>query len=179
MKYIIGICGYKQSGKDTAANILADMFWPNASIIHFADEMKKEIAAAFETTVGAINRNKSHPAVRNSLQFWGQRKKEDNGQLVWIDKLKEVIDQIPDKQFILIPDVRFPFEGEWIKDELKGMVIRVERKGQVNIDPHPSEVEIDKVQPNHFLTNNGQNLRAYQLECKWVAQFIKEFFKLA
>lgn len=181
MKYLIGITGYMQSGKDTAAKNFEKLL-PRYShpihILHFAAQIKLDVAAAIGQTPEWVEEHKKDPVIRHLLQWYGNDyAKSEWGQDVWLQKLIDAVVRVKDPAIIIIPDVRFTLEADWIRQN-NGVIVRVERVGQQNTDTHSSEVELDKIVPDWRLTNNGTNSRAYELECRWMADFIKERFKL-
>jgi len=172
MKYLIGITGYKQSGKDTAFQFLSQYLQPYVKLA-FADALKQEVAELFGGSVASIEANKNSHLVRHVLQFWGQYQKTQFGDNYWVDKVKAKIEAAPDNAFIFITDVRFPYEC------LEDMcTIKVERVGQINTDYHPSETSVDRIHPSYHLSNSGVHLRDFERECKWMAGFIREFFRI-
>ena len=181
MKYLIGLTGYKQSGKDTAAKNferLLPRYNCPIHILHFAAQIKLDVAAAIGQTPEWIEENKKNPVIRHLLQWYGNDyAKSEWGSDVWLQKLIDSVVRIKEPAIVIIPDVRFTIEADWIKQN-NGVIIRVERAGQQNTDTHSSETELDKIHPDWRLHNNGSNSRAYELECRWMVDFIKERFKL-
>jgi hypothetical protein len=172
---LIGFCGYKQSGKNTAAEYFRCNL-PHAICLAFADGVKESVAEAFGCTVKQIEESKSNPIVRHLLQWVGtEYARAEKGEYVWI---KDVERKMIDKDAIyIITDVRFPNESQWITDR-GGVLIKVERAGLVNTDNHPSETNVDKLHPDWRLANNGNSLREFYRECNWVLSYVKERFKL-
>lgn len=181
MPHIIGFSGYKRSGKDTAASFFHE-YLPhnryNIKTFSFAFNVKKEVAAHIGQTVDWVEANKSNPVIRHLLQWYGtDYAKEERGTDVWVKELEAEVAKIKEPAIILIPDVRFRVEADWIRSK-KGIVIRVEKAGQINTDPHPSEVELDSIRADFRIYNNGTDKRAYSMECRWVADFAKQQLKL-
>ena len=179
---IIGICGYKQSGKDTTCNILFECFstkeFRNIHRIGLFDAGKVSLAVALGTTVSQLNKAKvEHPPIRRLLQDWGDYQKELHGENYYIkcleDKIKQTIEEgIPnDTHLFIVPDVRFPAEAAWIKSK-GGIVLKVDR-GAANLDEHPSEQNINNIIHDYFVNNNG-TLAALRRDVVWIASYIKE-----
>lgn len=181
MPHIIGFTGYKRSGKDTAAGFFHEHL-PHSKYrivtFSFAFNVKKEVAAHIGQTVEWVEANKSNPVIRHLLQWYGTEfAKGQRGTDVWVKELEQEISKIAEPVIILIPDVRFHVEADWIR--LKGgLIIRVEKAGQVNTDLHASETELDSIRVDFRIFNNGTDKRAYAMECRWVADFAKQQLKL-
>lgn len=181
MPHIIGFTGYKQSGKDTAASLFHE-YLPlrlySVKTFSFAFNLKKEVAAHIGQTVDWVEANKLNPVIRHLLQWYGTEfAKGERGSDVWIKALEEEIGKIEEPVIVLIPDVRFLEEAAWISSK-GGVVIRVERAGQINTDAHSSETELDKIRADFRLFNCGNNKRAYAMECRWVCDFVKQQLKI-
>ena len=183
---VIGISGYKQSGKDTIAgqiafNILKFNFFKNDEIIFekFATGLKNEICEAFDITSEHLDKRKLvSPLVRRVLQVvgteWGR---EERGKDIWVKQLEErILNKKP--KLVLITDLRFISEAEWIRSK-NGFIVRVERTGQVNTDLHQSEIEVDKIpSPDYRITNDGTNLNALTREVKFLTDTILDTYGL-
>lgn len=182
---VIGFTGYKQSGKNTVASSLGLLFATTKSIhpisdIYFeafAKGVKQRVADAFGIDVKTVEDCKQHPLVRRVLQYtgteWGR---EEDGQDVWVKDLASRVQQLPLKKriVVIITDVRFINEAEWIKKQ-DGCLVRIEREGLKNNDLHQSEVEIDKIQsPDFRLYNDGKSFVKLNGDVKVLFENIKE-----
>jgi len=181
MPHIIAFTGYKRSGKDTAAKFFKRQLpynSHNVQIFSFAFNVKKEVGQHIGQSVEWIEANKTDPVVRHLLQWYGtDYSKSERGSDVWIKLLEAEIAAVKEPAIVLIPDLRFKQEEEWVHSK-GGLVFRIEKKGQVNEDTHSSEVEVDKVQHDFRIMNNGKNLSEYELECRWNCQFARERMKI-
>lgn len=182
MPHIIGFTGYKRSGKDTAASFFHE-YLPHGKYaiktFSFAFNLKKEVAAHIGQTVEWVEANKLNPVIRYLLQWYGtEYAKSERGSDVWIKAVEQEIAEIKEPAIILIPDVRFISEAAWIKSR-GGVVLRVEKQGQVNEDLHSSETELDKIKCDFRLYNNGLQKRAYAMECKWFCDFVMQQLKIS
>ncbi len=154
---IIGLSGKKHCGKDTAANIICQLV-PSCIKYAFAAELKNEVARATGFSVRYIDEHKE--SFRLILQGWGTDfRRKIFGEYYWIKKMEEAIVTLSSRyQNIIIPDVRFKNELDWIKGK-GGMVFRIERFVDFS-DTHVSETELDGAQFDGVLLNHGteQNL---------------------
>lgn len=185
---IIGITGFKRSGKDTAAVYLLNCFsykkFPIVKRLGFADGVKEEIAEALGTTVKVIEDRKNIPEVRRLLQWWGTEFRRADNDLYWIDRLANKIAALqwkagPDKRaVIIIADCRFPNEADFIRSN-GGYIIKVERPGFDNSnDPHPSEAFVSSMPAHIYIKNDNKPLKL-QKEIEWLfMEHITRHFKL-
>jgi len=177
MILLVGITGYKKSGKNTAANFIAKNFPSHIShTIAFADSLKKEVATLFKITIETLEAEKDK--FRSILQEYGQKEKETRGQYVWVKEVANKLNTLDSTkpQLVIIPDVRFPFEATWIK-ELGGFLIKIERFDSTD-DLHPSETEVNKIKNSSYYLPNKGSLQDLERECKWVSEFIKTHYKI-
>lgn len=177
--YIIGLAGYKQSGKDTAAEMLKKEFRVISSHrIGFADAGKEECARILGCSLESLESKKSEPLVRHIFQWYlTDFMKEKHGNDVWLRKMAEAINVLRNTKplLIVIPDVRFQMESNWIH-EMGGFVIKLERYDSSD-DMHVSEQEVSKINGDFTLRNKG-SLNDLQREVKWISQFLKEKWKM-
>ena len=138
---LIGLVGRKRSGKDTVCEMLAGIL-PNVHRIAFADALKEELAAAMGVTTAYIEEHKSD--LRLLLQAWGTEWRRNLcSPTYWIDQTRAKIEAAPEGAVVVVTDVRFPNEGDLIR-EMGGTVTRVYRC-DVNAaeDEHASETAMD------------------------------------
>ena len=144
---LIGISGKKLSGKDTVAGMIANYLIPLKTVrIGFADTLKDELCAMLNITSTYLDEHKDN--FRLIMQGYGTdfRRKLTSDDY-WILKLEKKITELPSNiHTVVIPDVRFLNEAEYIK-KLGGKLIRVERgnkdKPWLPIkDSHVSEQEL-------------------------------------
>jgi len=161
---LIAFSGKKQTGKDTAADILAE----NSPALHFqrlnfADAVYEELAIALWPgckhdksclieRVRFMKDNKDN--FRLLLQGWGtDYRRKMFGSMYWIDIYKRRLAAIPNDYVVLTTDVRFLNEAECIY-QLGGVLIRMERVTWHD-DIHQSEVELDDYPFEFVIQNNG------------------------
>lgn len=164
---LIGITGFKRSGKDTTGEVMAAIL--GAQCIAFADPIKDAVRAILraqgvdDTTIeecidGDLKeapcpylQDKSPRYVMQTLGTeWGR---ETLGDTIWVDAAlnRASNSTLP----TIITDVRFPNEAAAIR-EAGGVVVRVVRP---DAEPdtgdvlHPSEAGVAGIEPDHVLHN--------------------------
>ena len=157
---IIGISGYAQSGKDTAAKILVEEY--GFTRIAFADKIKELL---YEMNPRINDRQlqqwvdlqgwdatKEIPEVRMLLQNLGVGARKIMGELVWVKLAIMRLDS--DKNYV-VTDVRFTNEADWIKEVYGGHIWRVERPGVNPANDHVSESELNAWNFDELIYNAG------------------------
>lgn len=174
---IIGLCGKKGSGKDTAAQYLVDNY--GYQRIGFADSLKESLANLFDIPIELIDdwkepseqaqvRLASRAGIhinlswREFLQRYGTEAHRDVfGESFWVE---QVLPYYSDegkyvhlaKQKLVISDVRFPNEAARI-NTYGGFLVEIVRPSLDNIaDPHRSE---QKLKEDFELLNQEDNMR--------------------
>lgn len=158
---IIGIAGYKGSGKDTAGSVLIDKY--GFEKISFAAPMKDLVAQMFnidrfmlegsDCKMRALREDPKFGAYgmsgRKLLQEIGTGLRDIVSPNIWVDMaLKNCID---DENYV-ITDVRFPNEVEAIHNK-GGFVIGIKRPG-FNGDGHISEHSLDDIALPYIINND-------------------------
>jgi len=141
-RLIIGLSGYKGSGKDTICKMILPEFADVYAVrMAFADNLKQEIANICKLTLADIEANKS--LFRPMLQWWGTdyRRKYCKNDNYWVDKLEEHLINNTISRLIFITDVRYMNEVNLIK-YYRGEIWKIIRYGST-IDPHSSETSLD------------------------------------
>lgn len=145
---LLGISGKKHSGKTSCAKIIKEYILPNnkVGIKNFADELKFQTVRALQVgvpnfTLEELEQNKEK--YRGLLQWWGtDYRRNIFGKDYWINELTINILQPEQYDLIIIPDVRFYNELDWIKEN-GGQVIYINRPNIFHRDKHKSETESD------------------------------------
>lgn len=155
--HFIGIAGSKRSGKDTIARMIGSFCEEGARLPWtrraFADALKAECAemlATFkgdrESILNAMHNDRTKESYRLLLQWWGTEfRRRMCGQDYWVSALDAWVDRqdFPKNMVILVPDIRFPNECEFIQKQPGGVLINVVRpSGGENLDLHASEVSL-------------------------------------
>jgi len=154
---IIGLTGYKGSGKDEAAKALTGQHGPYQRYA-LAGPVKQICEIAFGLTWEEMegNRELKEKAVdrypffspRKLMQQVGTDMFRTHYPDIWIEAMKRHMTRNATRQFV-VTDVRFPNEADAIRD-LEGLLVRVTRTDQPeNIDPHPSERYIGMIKADH------------------------------
>lgn len=169
---IIGLCGRAHTGKDTAADYLVREYgFVRAA---FADPIRNMLEAMLNDA-GADYAHLYEPKLKNApfpelggvtarhlMQTlgteWGRNQL---GADWWLRLLERSLGlhaggfAVHDR--IVITDVRFPNEAEWIR-QLGGIIIKLHREQADAVRSHASEDFIDALPSNADLVNNGPTL---------------------
>lgn len=174
---LIGITGYKRSGKDTAGEYFIERGYIKYAfagplkkacqeIFMFTDEQTegndkekldnrwnisaRKVFQRFGTEIFRENLADFYPEMENIKEnFWTYRFK------IWYENQLKINKDVK----IVVTDVRFDNESNIIK-ELGGIIIKVERKNKKNLDQHKSETSIEKIKCD-YLVKNDSNIENY------------------
>lgn len=155
---VIGLSGYKGSGKTTLADKLVrhDFFkvsFKDGLIAELMDTMPDVLRAMcyeYGTSLDRLFRDK--PVVmRALLQNYGTNLRRAENPRYWVDKWVEKVANLPPRTNVVVDDVRFFNEAEAVR-EMGGVLIRVIKEGQRSTDPHQSEVEHTKINFDFTIT---------------------------
>lgn len=171
---IIGLTGFKRTGKDTAAEVIAKMLGYDR--VQFAGPLKEMLRtllryqgvseAGIEACVEGDLKEAPAPVLggktpRLAMQTlgteWGRQTLSDT---IWVDT---ALGRAGDAENgALITDVRFLNEAEAVK-AAGGVIIRIERAEVGLKSDHPSEVEIPQIEAD-FVLRNDTNRASFQDE---------------
>lgn len=161
-KILIGISGKKYSGKSTAAKVLTYGFCFDETT--FAEPLKRAVAVLFNWESLDLNNGPEKEVVDPrwgvSPRFVLQNMGTDYLRNTFCDDffLKNLQNRLEGHQptLLVISDVRFPNEVEYIKNR-GGHVWRIERPGlSYPKDQHPSETALDNYQGfDEVIVNDG------------------------
>lgn len=181
MRDLIGFTGLKQSGKNTAAQVLIEHRGYVADA--FADDLKatvydirgvsvrvpagvwnmsKDIYLPYQTVVDTLGLDSAKelvPDVRLILQTFGTEAMRSRfGSSVWSDR---VLARVAERRARTAPistvvtDVRFPDEAQAVRDA-GGLLIRVVRPGQtLPRGAHASEAHVGELDVDAEIINDG------------------------
>lgn len=156
---IIGICGYAEVGKDTAAEVLLKHRFNVVVGGNIIDESftKMSLADPLKKAAKEIGWNGS-----KTDEYWGrpflqklgtEAIKPVFGEDFWVRLLYKRI-QESRLHNIVVPDVRFLIEEKGLKN-WGAILIRINRPGYGPKNNHPSENEVDKIKPDFTIKNDG------------------------
>lgn len=164
---IVGFCGRKGSGKDTASEVFERH---GAVHIKFAGALKSMLVTlllfqgveedvVFRMIEGDLKEIPSDylggRSPRYAMQTIGTEWARDlMAPDLWVQVFKAAASKFP---LVVCSDVRFPNEVKAIND-LGGQVYRVERLGVDRTDEHPSESMIDLLDVDGTLYNAGTSI---------------------
>lgn len=163
---LIGLCGYSKAGKDFVARLLCERF--RVARLAFADELKREVAAAWHVDVRlfhdpglkdvslerlALGRCTHQPFVdahehlaalpslkpRTVMQAWADWVNAfDPGHYVRIVARHHRLIVDTEPQAVIVTDVRLDPEHDWLRAE-GGALWRIVRPGQRQPSGHETE----------------------------------------
>lgn len=134
MIQVIGISGVARVGKDTFFRAMRKEN-PNGSIVRlaFADELKEECNEFLIENVGisAFTQDPNEKAlVRPFLVTYGSQLRRRLNPDCWITRVESKISSLPIGDWkVVITDVRYPNELEWVHEKMNGTSIHLSRDG--------------------------------------------------
>lgn len=161
---IIGVSGKKRSGKDTFFNVL-HKYNSEYVNIKFADKLKKICSILTGLPSKYFYDAKNYNIY---LETWGMNIRQLMQKIgtdvfrnnfdedVWVKSFQESLNS----NHIVVTDVRFLNEAEWIKKN--GILIRIERNYKsFEPDNHKSEIELDNYENFDYIINNNSNVETF------------------
>jgi len=161
MRKLIGISGKIGSGKSTFAEYLSEIIWNDlwidSMVVSIGDAVKEECAAVFgfpvkyaytqagKDTFISVPAQGKHMTIRKILQWWGT---DIMRTLVDEDYWIKVLDQRLGDGVVIIDDIRFPNEADYIKSK-GGYLIRLDTtytETSEKLRYHLSETVLDDYQ---------------------------------
>lgn len=157
---IIGLAGYAQSGKDTVATFLVEHY--GFRRIAFADTIRNFIydinpmvftePLQVKVDVEGWEKAKQNGEVRRLLQKTGVAARNLFGENFWIE---QAFRTVLDEERIVVTDVRFKNEAEYIQSYEYSQVWRVTRPGVGPVNNHVSESEMENYPYDKVINNDG------------------------
>lgn len=170
---IIGLCGYARSGKDTAAKILTKYGFKHVA---FADKVREAVYAldpllwretgryeTEETSLSAVidelgwegyKSSEWAEEIRTLLQRMGTEVGRNIlGENIWVDAIFN--DPTNFRKNLVVSDVRFPNEADYIYERYDGIVIRINRNNVGPINNHSSDNYVDQLDAAWDIDNDG------------------------
>lgn len=166
---LIGVIGFKRSGKDTTADYLCNNH--NFVKYGFADPLKRACVEFFGLTEDQVygeSKDVIDPVwgctPRDLLKVMGTEigqyeianhipSFKNVGRLIWVKRFEQWYNLNRDKNVVLC-DVRFEHQSDMIV-KLGGEIWRVDRPGMDVGDSHASEMEFFDIPYKHLLTNDA------------------------
>lgn len=166
---VIGLCGFAQSGKDTAAGFLIDQGWKRLAFadalrdsVYLLNPIVRTVCSDFGAeqirvqdivdTIGWDRAKVDVAEIRELLQRMGTEVgRALYGESFWVDRV--LAQMTPDQNYV-ITDVRFPNEVEAVKS-VGGRVIRIYREGVGAVNTHVSDQGIDNLEFDSIILNDG------------------------
>jgi hypothetical protein len=190
---IVGITGRAQHGKDTLAQMLQrhlEKQLLDVRIYRFAGALKRLLLVVnpvitpilrygeIITQLGEEEAKLQYPEIRRLLQQLGTGVRDIVGEDAWVRALERELDErwadnpLGPPDIIIIPDVRFPNEADWVRVARSGILVRVVRPGVEAADPtHESERYVDTLRVDYEVLND-RTLRKLNSAAKQLAGFI-------
>jgi hypothetical protein len=161
MNHLIGLSGYAQSGKDTAAAVLKEVGYERVA---FADVLRSAVYALnppmpngervqdVVDEMGWDSAKVNFTEIRTLLQKMGTEVGRNLlGENIWVDTALRNLDPVGK---YVITDCRFPNEADAIRSR-GGIVLRIARTGVTKANDHPSETSLDNYDFDGVLFNDG------------------------
>jgi hypothetical protein len=180
---VIGVSGYKRSGKDTVGKYITDHF-KRFERYAFADPVREAAMAFFGWSLEYMTKHKEEIdpfwgiSPRQALQYIGTEVGRDGfasayktfrtvtGNELWIKRFEKHVYSRPMGTNFVITDMRFhnEFESVAFNDSFRAFTIGVIRPGTGGNDSHASEAEIGEVveRCDHILHNDDELTVLYQ-----------------
>ena len=160
---VVAFTGNKGSGKTIAADYLVRKY--GFVKVNFKDAIVIELLEKFPELLNVVrsgymldkiedlfNTKPYVPEIRALFREYGTNVMREMEPGYWVNKWEEMIDMIEGNQ-VVVDDCRFINEFNIIK-RYSGTVIRIVRPCTNNdSDRHPSELEMDKIKPDHTIYN--------------------------
>lgn len=175
---LVGFTGKARSGKDTAALFVIETF--NLEKYSFAQPIKEACKVMFGWNEEHVNGSlkeaiDDHYGVspRQAMQTlgteWGRNTIHNE---MWIKRAEMAFKQ--SSMGIVIPDVRFENEAEFIRDN-GGVLIHVTRPNVIQVNAHSSEAGV-RVTEDDFVIVNDSTISQLHLQ---VEQALAQFAQVA
>lgn len=139
---VLGIAGRARSGKDTVAKYLYDIH--GFQKVAFADPIRDmlQVGLGIETHYCTEDKETDIPGIGASYRKLMQTLGTEWGRVrinpdLWIHRLERSLAYADPNERIVVSDVRFDNEAEWVRQ--RGHLIHLERNVDNTVRPHASE----------------------------------------
>ena len=178
---IIGITGKALSGKDTFASLICELLQDKAHVhlFAFADKLKQEACTALGIPITYAYEQPYKESIRPLLQVWGDMRKcvaIGGRQTYWCEPIDKLVGDCLVKTratgvpcAILVTDVRYDFEAQYLKDFIDVDVFMVKMENPQESDTtthnqHSSETELAKVFCEYVIINDKEKGKTWLKE---------------
>lgn len=157
---VIGISGRARHGKDSCADFIVARFGGYKYAL--ASPIKAMVNAGFgidlqnaywagrkEAPVAALGGHSPREIMQTLGTEWGRGMVDEQ---IWITMAKQRL--LTNGPGMVIPDVRFDNEADWIRS-INGLVVHITRGQAAAVSPHSSEGGITKLPQDFEVANNG------------------------
>lgn len=158
---VVGFCGAKSHGKDTAAEVLISDYGFHK--ISFADGLRKTVCTALRCDesffTDPLTKESIDPRTGQSRRYWLQRIGTEGFRSLWEDVWvewwrAEVLSGQYDR--VVVTDLRFPNEMTTLRQFSDSIVIRVKNPNKpINNDAHASELHYKDFAVDLDIRNDG------------------------
>jgi hypothetical protein len=154
---LIGICGRARSGKDTAADYIVEecgfaKYSMAEPIRDMLDSIRVNPYRDKENTIPMFG--KSPRQMMQTLGTeWGRNCVNED---IWLNLAKDlynILCEDGEHYGMVIPDIRFENEAEWIRKN--GLLIRIVRPDAMAVASHSSETGVSTEAVDEIIWNNG------------------------
>jgi hypothetical protein len=121
---LIFIAGFKNTGKDTVANMINKLSYGSYDVISFADAVKREYYESVGVAYDRNNEDREFKELhRAGIINHGESQKHLHGVNHWIEKaLDNFLFEEESERGIIVPDCRRTEEMFWYKDFLNSQI---------------------------------------------------------
>lgn len=187
---VIGVSGKKGAGKDLFYTLIKAMS-PSSKRVAFADYLKhiarQQFNLSIEQTDGHLKEKPTqYPGwtPRKIMIELGQFYRQID-PMYWVKKAFEVIKGMPRGAIVVITDVRFPNEADFIK-KCGGFMVRLERSNNKREEIYPgcsnetniSETALDSYEKFNYIIPANKNENPQQLQ-QQVEKIVYEILQTA
>jgi hypothetical protein len=167
---IIGIAGKAHAGKDTVANLLLSLFQVPTYIYHFADPIKQHLCDLLKVDIRYFNDTKLKESIykddltyRMLMQNTGDSFKKIFGETVFVNIANKHYTNLKFNTSLInptliIPDVRYEYEAEWIKNN-SGIMIYVDNMNSLTTTSNTHSSESIMIDYDIIINNNNHTLQ--------------------
>lgn len=163
-KRLIGITGRAGAGKDTVKDLIKQNIFPELSAYSFAAPIYDTVMNLFGWTLEELQNRDFKEAIdpkwgfspRRAMQLFGTEFGRTLREDLWIHHARVLLDS-PIIEGLLISDVRFENEADFIRSHPGGLIIHVTRPNNPNeiSEGHASEGGVAFVHGDISITNDG------------------------